>query len=569
MSSEYKFISDITVRLIQKVGGDEMVVAAARVSTSGEEALKYVEAPAEESLGLIRYLMKHRHGCYDQDTEVLTNEGWKRWPDVSGDELFLTRSLDGKLEYQRSLRVIAKDYEGDMIHIQNQYIDLLVTPDHNMLVKKRLNRHGDYSDWHLMPAESFENTSYRIPLGGGTWDKGNKKEVDMSKAWLLGFFIGDGSLSGKQLNFHLRRSRKIITLRFRAELADLKLGEPGNDKYYIYPDEWLFTMAEKCYLKDGSKCVPREILNEYGPQTLMAVLDGLISSDGSIADDGGITYSTTSDQLADDFQELAVRCGTSAIAHFDIHVGEGHFGTKPLHRLCLFKERNSEARIGWTIADRKRQVVREHYKGKIYCVSVPNKTLYIRRNGKVCWCGNSPFEHSSLTFFVHAPIFVWREWHRHRVQSFNEESGRYKTLDPVFYIPHRDRPMMKVDGWKPGRPKFLRCESDTVYEQLCDSLRDSYEYAYRNYLFNLSLNIDPGLARDCLPVGIYSSCWVTVNPRSLMHFLSLRTHEPDKATFVSYPLYEIEEAARACEEIFKQGWPATYQAWNENGRVAP
>lgn len=181
----------------------------------------------------------------------------------------------------------------------------------------------------------------------------------------------------------------------------------------------------------------------------------------------------------------------------------------------------------------------------------------------------TPFEHSAMTFFVHAPIFVWREYHRHRIgHSFNEESARYKTLDPVFYAPPRDRPMMKVDGWKPGRPKFLRCEDDAVYGRLVANLRESYELSYRKYEENLALGIDPGLARDCLPVGIYSSCWVTVNPRSLMHFLSLRTHEPT-ALAVSYPLYEIEQAARAIEVIFSQGWPITYAAWNDSGRSAP
>lgn len=181
----------------------------------------------------------------------------------------------------------------------------------------------------------------------------------------------------------------------------------------------------------------------------------------------------------------------------------------------------------------------------------------------------TPFEHSSLTFFVHAPIFVWREWHRHRIGfSYNEESGRYSQLKPVFYLPPRDRPMMKVDGWKPGRPKFLPCTDESIYKQLCMNLRSSYELSYFNYVANLNLGIDPGLARDCLPVGIYSSCWVTCNPRSLFSFLSLRTHEPE-ATFPSYPLYEIEEAARACEEIFSQGWPLTYKAFCELGRVAP
>ncbi len=181
----------------------------------------------------------------------------------------------------------------------------------------------------------------------------------------------------------------------------------------------------------------------------------------------------------------------------------------------------------------------------------------------------TPFEHSALTFFVHAPILVWREWHRHRIgHSFNEESGRYKVLEPVFYLPDRDRPMMKVDLWKPGRPRFLRCEHEPIYQALCNNLVKSYEMAYACYLDNLALGIDPGLARDCLPVGVYSSCWVTVNPRSLMSFLALRTHD-ETARHVSYPLWEIELGARACEQFLATGWPLVYRAFCENGRTAP
>jgi thymidylate synthase (FAD) len=181
----------------------------------------------------------------------------------------------------------------------------------------------------------------------------------------------------------------------------------------------------------------------------------------------------------------------------------------------------------------------------------------------------TPFEHSFMTFYVQAPICVWREWHRHRIGfSYNEESGRYKQLDPVFYIPERDRLMMKVDNWKPGRPKFLPCEDGAKYNGLISRLTHSYQVAYDAYEENLADGFDPGLARDCLPVGIFSGCWVSCNPRSLMAFLSLRTHEPE-ALFVSYPLWEIEVAARATEEIFAQGWPLTYRAFCENGRVAP
>jgi thymidylate synthase (FAD) len=210
----------------------------------------------------------------------------------------------------------------------------------------------------------------------------------------------------------------------------------------------------------------------------------------------------------------------------------------------------------------------------------------------------TPFEHSAMTFFVDAPIKVFREWHRHRVGfSYNEESGRYSVLRPKFYLPDPSRPMFKVDNWKAGRPKFLTIQElaahnrandiwpDTasgggmpldyvgdpeqfLYDKLCENLMASYALSYANYLKNLAMGFDPGLARDCLPVGIYSRCWVTCNPRSMMAFLSLRTHDPE-ALFVSYPLYEIEAAAKLCEQILAEGWPLTYAAFNANKRVGP
>lgn len=181
----------------------------------------------------------------------------------------------------------------------------------------------------------------------------------------------------------------------------------------------------------------------------------------------------------------------------------------------------------------------------------------------------TPFEHSAMTFFVHAPIFVWREWHRHRIGfSYNEESARYKPLDPVFWIPAIDRKILPKPGSKSARPEFIVADSDDQHRILCLALRDSYEKAYKTYETLLELGYAREVARACLPVGIYSSCWVTCNPRSLMAFLSLRTHD-DSATFVSYPQAEIETAARLAETILEQGWPLTHKAFVANGRVGP
>jgi thymidylate synthase (FAD) len=197
----------------------------------------------------------------------------------------------------------------------------------------------------------------------------------------------------------------------------------------------------------------------------------------------------------------------------------------------------------------------------------------------------TPFEHNLFTFFVHAPIFVWREWHRHRIGfSYNEESARYKKLEPVFYIPPPDRPMFCVPNWKPGKPKFLTIEQEQLradnedeihagtasekYQDLLYVLKSSYQLAYRSYEHGLRMNFDPGLARDCLPVGIYSSCWVSCNARSLMAFISLRTYN-ENARDISYPLYEIEVAARKAEAILKEHMPITHAAFVANGYRAP
>jgi thymidylate synthase (FAD) len=180
----------------------------------------------------------------------------------------------------------------------------------------------------------------------------------------------------------------------------------------------------------------------------------------------------------------------------------------------------------------------------------------------------TPFEHGAVTFFVHAPIFVWREWHRHRIGfSYNEESGRYKELSPVFYIPPPERKLIPVKNYKAARPEFGPA-SPEEYSWLVEDLKAGYEDAYRRYKERLNRGYAKEVARAGLPVGIFSSCWVTCNPRSLMSFLSLRTHEPD-AKFVSYPQAEIEVAARVAETFLAKGWPLTYKAFCQNGRVGP
>jgi thymidylate synthase (FAD) len=177
----------------------------------------------------------------------------------------------------------------------------------------------------------------------------------------------------------------------------------------------------------------------------------------------------------------------------------------------------------------------------------------------------SPFEHNAFTFYIEAPIFVFREFMRHRIASYNEESGRYKQLEPVFYIPNFDRAL--VQEGKPGAYTFVQGTGDQMAETR-NAATSSASYAYQRYLRLLEEGVAREVARMVLPVNIYSSMYVTMNARSLMNFLSLRTIHPDSKV-PSFPQREIEMAAEKMEVFFAEKMPYTYEAFNNNGRVSP
>ena len=177
----------------------------------------------------------------------------------------------------------------------------------------------------------------------------------------------------------------------------------------------------------------------------------------------------------------------------------------------------------------------------------------------------SPFEHSNFTFFVQAPIFMWREHFRHRIASYNEESGRYKVLEPVFYVPHHERKLVQTG--KPGHYEFSE-GSIGQYYTVSRQTKTVCRSAYQAYKKMIDEGIAKEVARIVLPLNIYSSAYVTINARSLMNFLSLRTTSPD-SRYPSFPQREIEMVGEKYEEHFKALMPLTHAAFVANGRVAP
>lgn len=177
----------------------------------------------------------------------------------------------------------------------------------------------------------------------------------------------------------------------------------------------------------------------------------------------------------------------------------------------------------------------------------------------------TPFEHTSMTFFVSAPIFVFREFMRHRIASYNEESGRYRELQPVFYVPAPERKLVQIG--KTGAYTFVDGTKEQ-YDITVRAMKESYVFAYEQYQKMLEAGVAREVARAVLPVGLYSSMYVTMNARALMNFLSLRTTR-EGSHFPSYPQREIEMVAEKMEEVFARLMPLTHGAFEKSGRIAP
>lgn len=192
--------------------------------------------------------------------------------------------------------------------------------------------------------------------------------------------------------------------------------------------------------------------------------------------------------------------------------------------------------------------------------TVPERLIQALLKGK----HGSPFEHNAFTFFVEAPLFVFREWQRHRISSFNEMSGRYTALPGKFYRPNADRPVVNKNTKM--KPEFV--EDRQLLRAVQFVLEGGSERAWDEYQALLKDGVANEVARMVLPVNIYSQMYWTVNARSLMNFLSLRVESEDSLV-KSYPQIEIQKGAEEVEAWFARYMPLTHKAFVENGRVAP
>ena len=323
-------------------------------------------------------------GCYDEATEVLTKEGWKYFTEVLPNDLYLTRSVGGDLEYQPATKHHAYEHKGEMIRVLSRSTDLLVTPNHNMLVVS----HADFNAKRgpkLVPAEGLTSSLYRIPCGGQYAPQG--APLSRGMMYLIGLYVSEGYLSKENnTDVLICQNRGAKWDQMVSWVEEFRV-TPRSDRKFtvrVTPQQYQF-LLENCgqskYLKFLS---PTILENEH----LDALFDAMMLGDGSTSKDGQQQYYTVSPKLAGAFQELCLKLNldsTLLVRHpreGSVIRGRAVKGTTPCYNICV--RRSAHKKL-----EPKRHLSKEAYDGMVYCVTVPNHTLYVRRNGRTSWCGNS------------------------------------------------------------------------------------------------------------------------------------------------------------------------------------
>jgi thymidylate synthase (FAD) len=182
----------------------------------------------------------------------------------------------------------------------------------------------------------------------------------------------------------------------------------------------------------------------------------------------------------------------------------------------------------------------------------------------------SPFEFGYICFKCEIPLFVIQQMLRHRIGvSYSQWSLRWDQAVPRIYMPSIMRPFLPLDR-KQSNVRYNKYMGHTTeeYNRCTSMMMSSFNHSFNYYHMLLEMGVAQELARIVLPAAQMSIIHVSFNPRSLMHFLSLRIDTPENR-YPSHAQYEVDRVARTFSDAFKLYWPKTYAAFTENGRVAP
>jgi replicative DNA helicase Mcm len=336
----------------------------------------------------------HKH-CFSEDTEILTAEGWKFFHQLKKGELALTMNKSGFLEYQPIDEIYTYPGKHEMVHFLNRDVDLLVTKEHRIVYDTHSGafERGQYN-WKIRTAEScLRGVEIELPVSGLWLGKG--LDEDDAIIELLGWVVGDGTLPVNEDRVRItQRIDRVPLLQTIASEAGVSYTVtnhfrggynkfPGGKLRFCKPVKRVNLSARdgrriRPYIKVSGKWqkfFTRNLMNEISVNQIEKLLRGLIASDGHQYSSTYRTFTTTCKLLADQVQELCIKSGYRCIID------------QRDNRYDLYITPRSTVRVSHkTYAP---EIHTELYYGIVWCVSVPNGTVVVRRNGKHVITGNS------------------------------------------------------------------------------------------------------------------------------------------------------------------------------------
>jgi thymidylate synthase (FAD) len=490
------------------------------------------ELPEETRAGeiIVKRLLsgdKGHYGCYSADTEVLTDSGWVKWPELRRfDKIAAVNIEDWSIRFEVPSKLQVFDFkEGDSLYrLESQKLDIAVTLDHRMIVSHRTG--NGWSDWHAASAASIAGRAVRYRLAGELINRkvpadcpGGVELLNLFR--LAGFFFGDGCRSVNKnpmsVRFRLRKHRKIRYLKSLGfDVMDM-----ADDRFTIKNPEVAAWIHEHFSDEIGKK-IPAFIL--HLPVALFeAFSEGLKNSDG--ASKGDTWCYDSKEKMAIDMLQAAFHLNgkSASICLNSPNVGEGHENHAPGWRLHISsREPFARAEVNQSGRIKGREYL-SPYAGKVYCATVSTGALLVRRNNKPMVSGNC-LEHAQIILNVGwFPHSVMQQARTHRVGvSFDVQSMRYtsqriidvqsgkRDIEQVFYL--------RPTGFYTDRQgaKYEYSESDRKID-----LARCYDAAC-HYAHQIRQGKAEEHARGMIPFDFRQHFVVSFNIRSLMHFLDLR-----------------------------------------------
>jgi len=350
-------------------------------------------------------------GCYDDKTEVLTNNGWKLFKNISNNDKICTLNSSGDvIEFHKPKRLVKFDHHKELISVKNQTIDICVTLDHNMYLCSQADARKNKNNFKFVKAKDMEYQSvlkrtgnwigkekqYFVlpPIFTGHYE--GKKVVRrplpeikiLMDDWLafLGIWVAEGSASGSQVAIAQKTAKKLEMIEKLLQKLpfDFKTYKKGGI-FYLYKKQLADYLKQ--FGRSFEKYVPPFIKN-LDKRQIEIFLKWYSLGDGTIMKGGYRIFYTSSKKLADDVQELLLKTGKVGVIKERKRTG----------KIWIKDHYAKSSRIQYEIHERvkkldswidKRDIKKIKYKGSVYCAEIKNHIMYVRRNGKPYWCGNT------------------------------------------------------------------------------------------------------------------------------------------------------------------------------------